>query len=59
MIEDPLGEDILRGTFKGKDVITVRVDGSGETRHIRFDASSKEKALAGAGAGEPPAEAKK
>jgi ATP-dependent Clp protease ATP-binding subunit ClpC len=59
MIEDPLGEDILRGTFKGKDTITVRVDGSGETRQIKFDATVKEKALAGAGATDPPAEAKK
>ena len=29
MIEDPLTEEILRGAFKGKDTITVRVEGDG------------------------------
>src|SRR5262249_25525810 len=32
MIEDPLSEEILRGTFKGKDTITVVVAGTGEGR---------------------------
>jgi ATP-dependent Clp protease ATP-binding subunit ClpC len=62
MVEDPLAEQILRGTFKGKDTITVVVDGPPEARQIRFDATSKNepKALAGvSGAPEPPAEAKK
>src|SRR5262249_61481764 len=62
MIEDPLSEEILRGTFKGKDTINVVIAGAGETRQIRFDATSKGEpgALAGGGGtAEPPAEAKK
>jgi len=62
MIEDPLAEQILRGTFKGKDTISVVVEGPPEARQIRFDATSKNepKALAGVGGvPEPPAEAKK
>ncbi len=51
LIEDPLSEEILRGTFKGMGTITVRVEGAGDTRQIKFDASSKDdtKALAGVG----------
>jgi ATP-dependent Clp protease ATP-binding subunit ClpC len=61
MIEDPMSEEILRGSFKGKDTITVRIDGTGDTKQIKFEATGKgEKALAGVGgAPEPPAEAKK
>jgi ATP-dependent Clp protease ATP-binding subunit ClpC len=62
MIEDPLSEEILRGTFKGKDTINVVIAGTGESRQIRFDATAKGEtnALAGVGgASEPPAEAKK
>jgi ATP-dependent Clp protease ATP-binding subunit ClpC len=62
LIEDPLAEQILRGTFKGKDTITVIVEETPEARQIRFDATTKNesKALAGVGgAPEPPAETKK
>src|SRR3954464_8768498 len=39
-IEDPLSEEILRGTFKGKDTITVRIEGGGDTRRLKFDATA-------------------
>jgi ATP-dependent Clp protease ATP-binding subunit ClpC len=37
-VEDPLAEDILRGAFKGKDLIKITVKGEGETKHLFFDA---------------------
>ncbi len=40
-IEDPLSEEILRGTFKGKDKIAVVVDETVEPKKLRFDATSK------------------
>jgi ATP-dependent Clp protease ATP-binding subunit ClpC len=46
-LEDPLSEDLLRGTFQGKDKIEVRVVGEGEERKLVFDTSATEK---------PPAE---
>ena len=39
MIEDPLAEEILRGTFKGKDTITVRVEGADDTKQLKFEAT--------------------
>ena len=63
-IEDPLSEEILRGTFKGKDTITVKVEGEDDaTKRLKFDATSKDesKALAGVGGGggsPPPSESK-
>jgi ATP-dependent Clp protease ATP-binding subunit ClpC len=38
-VEDPLSEEILRGNFKGKDLvrITVKTEDSGE-KHLFFDA---------------------
>jgi ATP-dependent Clp protease ATP-binding subunit ClpC len=59
-IEDPLSEEILRGTFKGKDTIHVRAEGEGETLRLKFEATSKDdqKALAAVGgASAPPSEA--
>src|SRR3954452_8691555 len=41
-IEDPLSEEILRGTFKGKDKITVRVEGEGDAKKLTFLATSKD-----------------
>ena len=43
MIEDPLSEEILRGTFKGKDTITVRVEGTATSSQasLKFEATSK------------------
>src|SRR5215208_1411074 len=61
-IEDPLAEEILRGTFKGKDTITVTIEGDDElSKRIKFDATTKDesKALAGVGGGgSPSAESK-
>jgi ATP-dependent Clp protease ATP-binding subunit ClpC len=49
-VEDPLAEEILRGTFKGKDKITVQVEGEGDAKKLQFVATSKdEKSLAGVG----------
>jgi len=48
-VEDPLSEEILRGNFKGKDLvrITVKTEEGGE-KHLYFDAvnSADEKAAA-------------
>lgn len=52
MIEDPLSEDILRGTFQGKDTINVLVDTVGEIKRLKFEPTAKaEVALAAAGEG--------
>jgi ATP-dependent Clp protease ATP-binding subunit ClpC len=55
-IEDPLSEEILRGTFKGKDTITVVLEGDDETKRLKFEATSKDetKDLASVGGGSPP-----
>ena len=61
MIEDPLSEEILRGTFKGKDTIKVTVEGASDTRRLKFEATTKDdaKALAGVvGAAESKSETK-
>jgi ATP-dependent Clp protease ATP-binding subunit ClpC len=39
-LEDPLAEDLLRGTFGGKDTITVRVQGDGDEKKLVFDATT-------------------
>ena len=53
MIENPLSEEILRGSFSGKNVIVVDVEGEGDSRRLKFQATSKEEtqgpALAGVG----------
>ena len=48
-VEDPLSEDILRGSFKDKDMIriSVRTEEDGKTKHLFFE-SSKEPAAEGA-----------
>ena len=40
-VEDPLSEDILRGAFKGKDLIcvTVKTEDDGN-KHLYFEAST-------------------
>ncbi len=55
-IEDPLAEEILRGTFKGKDTITVVLEDIGEVKRLKFDATAKGEtpALAGVGGGATP-----
>ena len=38
-VEDPLSEEILRGNFKGKDLIKISVKDEGEgNKHLYFDA---------------------
>jgi ATP-dependent Clp protease ATP-binding subunit ClpC len=44
MIEDPLSEEILRGTFKGFDTLTVKVS-DGEFKKLEFLPSKKADAL--------------
>jgi ATP-dependent Clp protease ATP-binding subunit ClpC len=63
LIEDPLSEEILRGSFKGMDRITVLTEGADDTKRLKFDATSKDgskAALAGVGGGQAgsPGEAK-
>src|SRR4051812_17686373 len=36
-VEDPLSEEILRGSFKGKDLIRITVTGEGEAKHLFFE----------------------
>ena len=43
-IEDPLSEDILRGSFKGKNKITVIVEGADDLKKLKFDATGKDDA---------------
>jgi ATP-dependent Clp protease ATP-binding subunit ClpC len=58
MIENPLSEEILRGNFQGKDMITVQVEGDEESRRLKFVASKKdeESALAAVGGPSTPSE---
>ncbi len=50
-IEDPMSEEILRGEFKGKNLITVRLETVDEIKRLRFEATVKgEEALAEVGA---------
>ena len=44
-VEDPLSEEILRGNFKGKDLIKITVKDEGNNvKHLYFDAMTTEKA---------------
>jgi len=50
-LEDPLSEDLLRGTFNGKDTITVRVTELNGEKKLVFEATSGSSGeLVGAGA---------
>lgn len=50
-IEDPMSEEILRGEFKGKNLITVRLETIDEIKRLRFEATVKgEESLAEVGA---------
>jgi len=43
-VEDPLSEEILRGNFKGKDLITISVKTEeGGNKHLYFEATKTEK----------------
>jgi ATP-dependent Clp protease ATP-binding subunit ClpC len=53
LLEDPLSEELLRGTFQGKDTITVRIQEVEGEKKFLFDATSgtpqQEGQLVGAG----------
>src|SRR5579872_6700772 len=50
-IEDPLSEELLKGTFEGKNLITVNVAETGDQKHLSFDATiEREAELAAVGA---------
>jgi len=50
-IEDPLAEELLKGTFEGKNLITVTVAETGDQKHLSFDATVEpERELAAVGA---------
>jgi ATP-dependent Clp protease ATP-binding subunit ClpC len=42
-LEDPMAEDLLRGTFTGKDTITVRVHEVDGEKKLAFEATASEK----------------
>ncbi len=48
-LEDPLAEDLLRGTFVGKDTITVRATGEKDERKLVFDTTGPAPDLVAAG----------
>jgi ATP-dependent Clp protease ATP-binding subunit ClpC len=51
MIEDPLSEDLLRGTFQGKDTITGRVEEKDGEKKLVFEGTgTAQQELVGAGA---------
>ena len=43
-VEDPLSEELLRGSFVGKNLITVTVAETGDTKHLSFEGSKEEPA---------------
>jgi ATP-dependent Clp protease ATP-binding subunit ClpC len=60
-IEDPLSEELLRGTFEGKNVINIAVTEVGDQKQLKFDGdfeeppqeeASDQAELAGVGSGE-------
>jgi ATP-dependent Clp protease ATP-binding subunit ClpC len=53
-VEDPLSEDILRGSFKGKDLIRISVrQEEGTEKHLFFDAVNAAGESANGGSTEP------
>ena len=48
LIENPLAEEILRNSFKGKDLVNVTVEGPPETRKLKFVATTKQEQEEGA-----------
>ena len=44
LVEDPLSEELLKGEFKGKDTITVRVREVGTEKQLIFEATAKSSA---------------
>jgi ATP-dependent Clp protease ATP-binding subunit ClpC len=39
LLEDPLSEELLRGTFQGKDTITAKVEEKDGEKKLVFDAT--------------------
>jgi ATP-dependent Clp protease ATP-binding subunit ClpC len=62
-VEDPLSEELLRGSFTGMNLITVKVAETGDQKHLSFDGSTEAPAesakpegeLVGAGSAAAPA----
>ncbi|HVX60813.1 MAG TPA: NDP-hexose 4-ketoreductase, partial [Pirellulales bacterium] len=50
-VEDPLSEELLKGEFQGKDMITVDVKKVGDVKQLVFDGSVSESAEPAVGAG--------
>ena len=46
LLEDPLAEDLLRGTFVGTDTIVVRAEGEGDDAKLVMDAVKTPKPVA-------------
>ena len=40
-VEDPLSEELLRGSFAGMNLITVKVAETGDQKHLSFDGSTE------------------
>src|SRR5262249_42971268 len=40
LLEDPLAEELLKGTYQGKDIITVKVGESEGEKNLTFEATS-------------------
>jgi ATP-dependent Clp protease ATP-binding subunit ClpC len=54
-VEDPLSEELLKGEFTGKDLITVRVREVANEKQLTFEASNRAKPPELVPAGEPQA----
>ena len=55
LLEDPLSEDLLRGSFVGTDTIVVRAEGQGEDAKLVMQGIKAEKPAQPAAAPEPVA----
>jgi ATP-dependent Clp protease ATP-binding subunit ClpC len=51
-IEDPLSEELLKGSFEGKTKITVKVIEVGDTKRLDFEGSTEEPEMAAVASGE-------
>ncbi|HZW32572.1 MAG TPA: hypothetical protein VFF52_17795, partial [Isosphaeraceae bacterium] len=44
LIENPLAEELLRGSFQGKEVVQVLVEGEDDAKRFKFLATTKDEA---------------
>jgi ATP-dependent Clp protease ATP-binding subunit ClpC len=51
-VEDPLSEELLKGSFEGHNLISVEVSQAGDTPHLTFVGSIKQDEPVGAASGE-------